>query len=431
MAERERASGSLVLELAPEDYSYEMLSQAMAAESAGSWAKLGAYAVAWKYLIYVLVMKALVKDASGRLKRDAEPIAKYLRDKHGVSSGALDTLIGYLKRVEGFKIGDKELSIKRTAELHHLYKLEELHELLGPLDSLLSTRKVIVLVDELDRGWNASEDARAYVAGLFQACVAMNTRHQNLRVYMSLRQELYGSIPELYDDAQKFRDLIERIEWDEQALLQLAANRIRHSLPQFKNLTDRDAWQEIFSPTLEYRKSDSFNYVVDRTLYRPREIIQMCSSTIEEAERQKSEPPLTYATISSAEVTYSNDRITDIAAKYRFQYPGLTEVFNVFRGRIYNFEREELELLCLELAVGEHALGAAEPWVRGADPEQIIRVLWSIGFLSARVVGGVKGRFRTGSEYLGPHQVENLNLPSVARFRVHAMFRAGLGMKEK
>lgn len=252
-----------------------------------------------------------------------------------------------------------------------------------------------------------------------------------MRVYMSLRQELYGNIPELYDDAQKYRDLIERIEWDEDALLELVARRVQHSWPQTRRLDDRSVWQRVFAPTLEYRKSDSFNYMVDRTLYRPREIIQFCTSSVEEAERQAIPLPAGYSTISSAEVVYSNDRLTDIAAEYRFQYPGLREIFDAFRGRIYNMERDELELICLELAMGDHPLDEANNWALGADPEYLIRVLWNIGFLSARAVGGVKGRFRTGSEYLGSHQVENLNLQPITRFRVHAMFRAGLGMKEK
>jgi len=37
---------------------------------------------------------------------------------------------------------------------------------------------------------------------------------------------------------------------------------------------------------------------------------------------------------------------------------------------------------------------------------------------------------RSGSSYLGPHQVGNLNLATLSRFQVHPMFRAYLGMKE-
>jgi ABC-type cobalamin/Fe3+-siderophores transport system ATPase subunit len=48
LAERERQQGTIVLELAPEDYSYEMLASVLATEAQGSWAKHGAYAAAWK-----------------------------------------------------------------------------------------------------------------------------------------------------------------------------------------------------------------------------------------------------------------------------------------------------------------------------------------------------------------------------------------------
>jgi hypothetical protein len=55
LGRRERDAGSYVIELSPEDYSYELLTQTMASEARGSWAKHGAYAAAWKYLIYVLI----------------------------------------------------------------------------------------------------------------------------------------------------------------------------------------------------------------------------------------------------------------------------------------------------------------------------------------------------------------------------------------
>jgi hypothetical protein len=103
---------------------------------------------------------------------------------------------------------------------------------------MASNRGVIVLADQLDRGWVYSEDARAFVAGLFQACISANALHGNLRIYMSLRQELYDDIPELYEDAQKYRDLIETVRWSDAALLKVIANRIRHSLPALAECDD-------------------------------------------------------------------------------------------------------------------------------------------------------------------------------------------------
>lgn len=431
LGQRQKQAGAVVIELAPEDYSYEMLSSTLAAESEGSWAKLGAYAVAWKYLIYLLVFQGVTHQGPKLKRGDAADIYKYLRDNHpGQQNGPIGALIGYLKRVEGLKIGPYEASV-RTRELQRLYQLDEIKPLLGPLRNLLQGKRVFVFVDELDRGWDASEDARAFVAGLFQACVSINDLSPHLRVYMSLRQELYDSIPELYEDAQKYRDLLEVISWDEKSLLKLMANRIRYAAPELGATDDAKAWTAVFAETLAYRQNKSFNYLVDRTLYRPREIIQFCTQASEVAQEQNEVPPLDYQVISEAESEYSTDRTQDIAAEYRFQFPGLLSVFGAFHGKKYTMERDDLEAVCLDLSVGDVRVDDdAAPWVVDADPEGLIEILWRVGFLRVHAVGGIKGRRRSGSEYLGPHQVTNLNIHARTRFQVHPMFRAYLRMKE-
>jgi hypothetical protein len=425
LAERQR-SPSVVIELAPEDYSYEMLSSLMAREDQGSWAKLGAYAVARKYLIFVLVMKGL--NERGLLKSsDGDAIRKYLRDHHaGEQKTPIALLISYLKRVEGVKIAKYEVTMK-TRQLEHLYKLEEIQGLLPALGKLCARHRVLVFVDELDRGWDASEDARAFVAGLFQACATINGLSDGLKVYMSLRQELYDSIPELYEDAQKYRDVIEVINWDEPSLNVLVEKRIRHSIPSLASGDPGKAWGAIFAETLDYRQTKSFNYMIDRTLYRPREIIQFCTQAVETTQERRGSTPIDYSMLREAEVTYSDDRAKDIAAEYRFQYPGLSDVFDVFRGQSYLFSRDDLEMLCLSMAVGETQTGSASGWVNDADPEKVIETLWQVGFLRAQAVGGVKARRRSGSSYLGPHQVANLNLRNITR-PVHDVGRPGGGL---
>ena len=428
LAKRERSEGSHVIELSPEDYSYELLSSTMAAESAGSWAKQGAYAAAWKYLIYVLVMKALARKGMRLTRNGGRQIHNYIRDIHGAQQlGPLSLLVSYLKRLEAVKIGPIEAGL-RTRELDRLYQLEEIQNLLPALRKVLDNQRVVVLVDELDRGWDSSEDAKAFVSGLFQACVSINALHPNLRVYISLRQELYDDIPALYDDAQKHRDLLEKISWSEDSLLELIARRIRHSAHEngfavdaLERAGDRACWSAVFAPPPPGKGRDgSFGYMVDRTLYRPRELIQFCSEALEQARARRSRLPVPYSSIERSEYGYSAERTKDIAAEYRSQYPGLLSVFEVFRSRPPAFGRDELELLCLELACGDVPTHGTGSWLPSCDPNELIEILWRAGLLTARASG--EGRF------LGSHQVQHLNLAAVRRFRVHAMFHASLGI---
>lgn len=429
-AKRQKQAGSCVLELKPEDYSYEMLASTLRKEAEGSWAKQGAFTSAWKYLIYVLIMKEMTSTGQRFKTGSAEKIYSYLRDKHkGFQENPISLLISYLKRIEGLKIAQFEASVK-TRELDSLYKLEEIEPLLPSVINLAGKRKVLVFVDELDRGWDASEDAKAFVAGLFQACVSINQLTTNITVYISLRRELYDSIPALYDDAQKYRDIIETISWDEPSLLALVAKRIQHTVPALVGTDDTDAWNMIFAETLQYRQAKSFNYMIDRTLYRPREIVQFCTDALDDA-RKNATFPIDYPVIASAEMRYGEARTKDIAAEYKFQYPGLLSIFEVFRGQSYTFDRKDLETICLKITIGEVGIDdAAKPWVNNQEPEMLIYVLWQVGFLRAQAVGGIKALRRSGSSYLGPHQVSNLNLRNITRFHVHPMFRAFLGLKE-
>jgi hypothetical protein len=196
--DRARRAGTLVLELRPEDYSYELLNSVLRAEKEGAWAKHGAFSSAWKYLILVLVMKEITTQGPKFKRGSAAKIYEYLRDNHqGVHDTPISTLVSYLKRIEGVKVGQYEAALK-TRELTKLYKLEELEPLVPCLKEIVRDRHVAVLVDELDKGWDGSEDAKAFVSGLFQAAVSLNEISDNLTVYISLRQELYDSIPALW-----------------------------------------------------------------------------------------------------------------------------------------------------------------------------------------------------------------------------------------
>lgn len=163
LARRERACRTAVVELRPDDYSYEMMASAAAAEERGSWAKSAAYAVAWKYLLLIKVMQQLAETVGSRGPN--RQIVRFLRDHVAGSQGsAIAALLSYLKRIESVKVGKYEAGI-RVRELDRLYKLDELAPLLPALTAVCAQQKVIVLVDELDRGWDASDDAKASSPG--------------------------------------------------------------------------------------------------------------------------------------------------------------------------------------------------------------------------------------------------------------------------
>ncbi|MFQ5630684.1 MAG: P-loop ATPase, Sll1717 family [bacterium] len=422
LAAHYRQQGYVVIELTPEDYSYEMLSRTLTEEHKGAWAKVGAYTASWKYLIYVLIMARILDKAPNLKKREAKEIYKFLRDNHqGFQNSPLEILISYLKRFDQLKLGLLDASIK-VRKLQTLYKLEEISRLLPILETVCAHIPVAVFVDELDRGWDASEDAKAFVSGLFQAAMSINQTIQNTRVMISLRQEMYNSIPTLYEDAQKVWDLIEVIRWDKLSLLGLIAKRIAYSFTELHEKSANQCWNTVFASG---NSVESFDYLIDRTLYRPREIIQFCIQATELAIERR-EFPISFESVKEVESLYSEHRTKDIAAEYRFQYPELLKVFEAFRGRPHTLERTVLEEICLEIILTEMTGTHGVQWLQDQEPEFLITILWEIGFLRAQVKGNAGNG---GPTFLGSHEISTLNLKSVDRFDIHPMFRANLGME--
>jgi hypothetical protein len=425
LARRSRAKGARVIELAPDDYSYEMLRRTMQSEEEGSWAKYGAYAAAWKYTLLVLTMKELCKRHVRSKNASEAAIRKYVREHYRhAEMGPLWALTSYLKRLEGFKIGTYEAQVK-TKELERLYKLDEIRYLIPHLQKALEDQRVVVIIDELDKGWDSSEDAQAFIAGLFQACVSLNRLSPHLRAYISLRQELYDNTPSLYEDAQKYRDLIETISWTEEDLRSLIARRLRYSVPRLAEASDARCWKTLFTAIAPGEPSGSFRYIVDRTLHRPREMILFCAQCLHTAALRGNALPMDQATITAAEVEYSRGRSHDVAAEQRFQYPDLLSVFEVFRGMPDTLERADLEYVALEVISGEVVVGPrARRWLADHDEDALIEVLWRVGFLEAEMTR--RGHGDDGIAYAAHHQVANLNIRNVRRFRIHPMFRAYL-----
>ena len=261
--------------------------------------------------------------------------------------------------------------------------------------------------------------------------MSINQRFTNLKVLISLRKELYENIPALYDDAQKNADQFETIEWTEETLFELITKRIRKNIKSSLDIGNEQLWEEVFSNIIDYRGAKSFNYIVDRTLYRPRELIQFCTD-IKDSLQVTDKVPINYDVIGRTEYKYSESRTKDIAAEYKFQYPNLLAIFESFRGKQFTLERSELEGHCLDLICGSIKIeSAAFSWIEQCEPDNVIAILWEVGFIKGQAVGGLKARQRSGSSYLGSYHIANLNLLNITKFQIHQMFRTYLSLKEK
>src|SRR5687767_6629358 len=81
----------------------------------------------------------------------------------------------------------------------------------------------------------------------------------------------------------------------------------------------------------EVKDQPSFQYMLSRTLKRPRELIQFCNTALAEAQ-DNSHKSILRKDILTAENQYSNWKLKDLSSEYMVQYPYLEELLSLFQG---------------------------------------------------------------------------------------------------
>lgn len=426
LAKRDSVAGNIAVSLAPQDYSYQMLRQISASRVDGNWAKSAAYAAAWKYLILTLALRRVARIPSQKQRpgKDEKTLQKFVNEsRRSANQEPLDVLLTYLQRFEDVRQASSN-SAQRTSELARLYELEELADLVPLLGTTPGGKSVHVYVDELDLGYDGSEEAKAFVAGLFQACIWLNKLDVKLRVYIAIRQELFNNVPGLKTDAQKYRDMYEYISWDADALFTLITRRIRHYFPGVTETADRtDVWHSAFTD------QSSFRFMLDRSLYRPRELIIYCTEALEHARQYNLAIPMSPRTVEAVEARVSKDRFDDIIAEYEFQYEGLGIVLKSFSAGPSEFERERVLDKLMEISIGDAIPAERLPsWASAVDPAELLTILWRIGFLSIATSSRTRG---TGAWRQGSPDDPSVDIDTAQRLSISPMFYKALRIRGK
>ena len=436
LAKKEQSSGSLVQEITPSDYMYDFLRNSRQFDSNAEWARLGAYTASWKYVILITAMRLLhARYKNQKVSTEhVNRIKAFLRDnadEHLLSP--VDLLVKFLKKfgsvsrltLDGIHFEDK------SSQLEQLYKLDNLKHIIPSIAELTKHSKVLILFDELDHGWDASDDARQFIAGLFRAAIQINQQFPYIDIFITIREEIYQNIPELYDDAQKIRDIIEHVRWTPEELKIVIAQRIKHALDTYLDQRmlspDPDKlWEYIFEKEFGESGVSTFSYIVDRTLYRPRELIFFVNECLKAHNKKEK---IGWETIEKVERGYSKNRLEDIASEYKFQNNGLREVFETFRLSAIKWDRATLEEHWLEIVEGVKPCPGAKEWLNeSSSPDKLIAVLWNVGFLRAFMKIGQEPAPEDEPYFAGYHQEPTLNTALIGHFDIHPMFRSHLGI---
>ena len=297
--------------------------------SDNSFAKPSQYQSIWRYMILVDFCKLIAQnpvpeDDSNLHYQDI----RHFIDNY-IGSGILDIyreLLSHTKKTEislapdflAGNVGREKTSSYNFSQCRDISELnQELsNRVINYLLSCHESRKIFIQFDRLDDNYNSLQDTQDYlcaITSLLKYVYAFNTELRrrkitNAKIIVYLRRDIFREISKIDAESARWDDYTYFIDWvidntqmyESSKLYALINKRIQVSLRD--ETIDFDDLFENVKIVLRSKKTvPVFKYIIDRTMHRPRDLIQFCKKIQIEAINNDA---LQIQTIKSAEKEY-------------------------------------------------------------------------------------------------------------------------------
>jgi len=370
--------------ITPERFHKALLQEIVEKEKAIG-ADIHAFSAAWMHTILMEVYKQVLTNRRGLRVGALAKIHDYVRDNAAdAEMDLLSRFIAFCRRIEGIKIGPFDATIK-TRQLESAFKLEPLLSVLPALKTATEGKVFMVLIDELDYGWDNTALANTFLISLLATALKLHGFHTGIRVTAFLRTEIFDILKGQFDQLDKMREKIQTLRWNRNSLAGLISRRIAFALNFPERYLDEPeiVVSALFPVSPDHSDQDGFDYILNRTGLRPREVIQF-SRLAYRAARDNDEYRISSRALLDAEDEFSRWRFEHLASEHLFTFPGLETLLEHFRhqNRVMSYERATEHMTAFLVTRIDDS--NCSTWLKGSDEHSLVRTLFSIGFLGFR-----------------------------------------------
>jgi hypothetical protein len=303
--------------------------------------------------------------------------------------------------------GDREV-----AEILFRGDIREVRDVLTAY--LAEKEEIWILVDNLDKGWptqGAQPEDILIVRTLLEATRKLQRQLEredvNFHSLVFIRNDIYDLL--IRETSDKGKDTAITLDWsDSEAFKEIFRKRVLAS-----GELDGDfesVWTTIFSPNIGTR--DSFSYVCERTLMRPRDFLTFLHSAIEVAINRGHDRVLE-DDLLHAEKLYSEDLLKTIGFELRDVFPESPDLLYAFLGCRSRLSKNDVHAMLQAAGISEERI------------DDSIRLLGWFGILGVLSLDSQETHFAYDVRY----DLTRLLTPiekGRGQFVIHPAFRAAL-----
>lgn len=210
-----------------------------------------------------------------------------------------------------------------------------------------------VNIDQLDESWVDDNLRYKLIRSLIDTAKEYNSNVAPLKINIAIRLDLLRRVFAATTDSgfqeEKFESLYVPVEWTKPKLIQVLDARVSYL---FESKYTSNIVQTKDVVTGGIGNKSLVDYMIDRTLLRPRDLIIFfndCIDNVDETGR------ITPEVVRHAEVGYSESRLRSLRDEWQSEYPLLLHFVEFFRGRDQQFffadlDHGSLSDLCIQVA---------------------------------------------------------------------------------
>jgi hypothetical protein len=377
------------------------------------WDEDQVFVSTWIFAILVEVFKRVAANPRGVPAPALKAVKEFLRDNASYQEvDIFSRFIGHLKRIEGVKVGKYELAVK-TRMLQELYSLAPVYNLVPKLRG--TGGEILILLDELDQGWDNSEHANRFIGALLQAAIRIQGLGLKARVIVFIRSEIFDLVKNQINQLDKLRTGIITLEWSDGQLADLITRRIAHSFSFHDRTKDRE--QEVANSLFEGSLGgmNGFQYLLSRTSLRRREALQFLKLA-HRISVNRDDRKISVDTLLRAEEEFSAWKLEHLCAEYTHIYHGLSDLLLSYRGKgpILGY----LDALIVLDNYRKSMRGNVPDWV-DSDDDSLLQRLYSVEFLGVPRPHRSKDRGGVIGDYEFAFDRRAVNVRSAETFLIH------------
>jgi hypothetical protein len=332
----------LMLDLKPEGHQFAKLREAIIIELS-TGVQQHVLTAFWNYLLLMEIAHKIIYTEQQFAYRDQGLRAAYdqVYEAYSAHSSAETEQGDFSERLLALvdDIVERRRSLgpaNETGEVTRLiYKsdVRPLNDAIGRFASASRKEDIWLLFDNLDKGWpicDVKQEDIMIVSSLLDATRKLQRQFENrridLRAVVFVRNDIYEHL--ILNPADRGKDNPVILDWnDPEAFKQLLQRRI--SLSTDLHEPFEELWRLFFDSHV--RGEESFSYILNRTLMRPREVLRFVRDCINVAVNRRHER-VTEDDILYAERSYSDDALVDVSLELKDVRPEFADAPYAFIG---------------------------------------------------------------------------------------------------